>query len=115
MNINNLTEEEILKLIFLNENQYYTFDYIKNKLEQFQRMYYLDYEKANFCIMSLNINNLFLNIDLYYEKCLDKKQVGKMNPSEIIRYIVRNTYKDSNYGNFHNIEYHFIKSVISFG
>lgn len=115
MNINNLEDEIILKFILVNDRQYYNYKYIESKLEQFQRIYYLDEKKAESCLNNLETNNLFLNIDLYYEKCLDKKQIRKMPPSEIIRYIVRNTYKDSSYGNFHNIEYHFIKSVITNG
>lgn len=115
MSINNLTDEEILKLVLIDENQYYTLEYIKNRLKLFQDLFFLSEEKINSCLITINNDDAFLNIDLYYEKFLTEKQIKKMNPSEIIRYIVRNTYKDSRYGNFHNVEYHFIKSIIMNG
>lgn len=113
MNINNLTDEAILKFILINDNQFYSFDYIKNKLEHFRDLYYLNEERIYSCLMTLNTNDLFFNIDLYYEKCLDKKQINKMRVSEIIRYIVRNIYKDYSNSNFNTITNELVKLHLS--
>ena len=112
MNINSLSNEEILKLILTNNNQYYTKDNIVAELEKYQYFYDLSLEKILSCLETLNFSDLFINIDDFYEKNFDVKKVKKMSSREIIRYIVRNTNKDSEYGNFHKIEYKYIKSII---
>lgn len=63
---------------------------------------------VNFKNESLNIN-----IDKYYQEHMDNKSFKKLSSSEKVRFIVRNTNINSEYGNFHNIEYHFIIGIVT--
>lgn len=53
-----------------------------------------------------------INIDKYYQEHMTKHFFKKLSPCEKVRFIVRNTNINSEYGNFHNVEYRFIAGMI---
>ena len=97
------SNEEILKEIL--ENGSFTKQDISDKLRKRK----LSEDRIKLCLELLDSSNLFVNLDLTYSK---KFSLKKQSSYEIVRYIVRKTKKDSEYGNFHNIEYKYIVGII---
>ena len=63
-------------------------------------------------MLTLDDRSLCLNIDQYYQEHFTKKKLCKLPTSEIIRFIVRNKFLNSEYGNFHKVEYRYISGMI---
>ena len=97
------SNEEILKEIL--EDDSFTKQDISDKLRERK----LSEDRINLCLELLDNSKLFVNLDLMYSK---KFNLKKKSSYEIVRYIVRKTKKDSEYGNFHNIEYKYIVGII---
>ena len=97
------SNEDILKEIL--EHGCFTKQYVLDKLKERK----LSEDKIKLCLDLLDNSKLFVNLDLMYSK---KFSLKKHSSYEVIRYIVRNTKKDSEYGNFHNIEYKYIVNII---
>ena len=106
--IKKLREDEILLNIFKCENMYYTRENIINQLVECE----VFDNQIKKCLEILDNNPLFINIDLFYEQNCNRKNFKKLPYGEMVRYLVRNTEKDSQYGNFHNVEYKYINGVI---
>lgn len=97
------SNEEILKEILKKDS--FTKHEILNKLKEKK----LSEDRINLCLELLDNSKLFVNLDLIYSK---KFNLKKKSSYEIIRYVVRNTKRNSEYGNFHNIEYKYIVGII---
>lgn len=107
-NINNLTFEELMYILFRERNQFLTPNDIKNKLID----YHISYEKIKEYIEVLDDNKFLINIDSFYQNNYSKRNFKLLPDYEKIRYIVRNTFINSEYGNFHNIEYKYLIGMI---
>ena len=97
------SNEEILKEIL--EDDSFTKQDISDKLRERK----LSEDRIKLCLELLDNSKLFINLDLMYSKEFSLK---KKSSYEIIRYVVRNTKINSEYGNFHNIEYKYIVGII---
>ena len=99
----------LISSIFKNKNIYLTKDEIIQQLSLLP----ISEEEIKEALLLLDNPELFINIDKYYKQKLSKKNLLKLPEREIIRYVVRNKYNNSEYGNFHHIEYHYIIGLIT--
>ena len=98
--------EELLYRIFESDKRYLTNREIIKELLNLQ----YDDDTIKSAIFCSDESKMFINIDKYYSK-LNKKQLKKLNCSEIVRYIIRNS-EVYNYVDFNTCEYKYLKDFV---
>lgn len=106
--INDLPDGEILKSIFDNLNDCYTKKEIENKLDEFIKTNY----KKKSCMKTLELNSLFMNIDLICSNKFVVKNYTEMTEEEIVRCIIRSKNRISEFGGFQDVPYKHISTMI---